>query len=771
MSTIILLLQLLRCSAFLLAVVPVFVLLIGVCRLKSAAMLRAIWGGVLLVSLFAFAIPVAVPVAQMPAMFTPLSPEKSHESQTDNAVSSPIMPQQMVHQKPSTMPFVASMSDIGTVDAMPLQEQATQPSTFAAAQAWIAQHWKMLLIAVWIVGVLVLIVRRFVLHAMLTVRLFRQIKPTDGTTRELWESLFKRHVFRSRKIPVRLTDSTGPAIIRSGFGFVLLIPETLWDELSPELRIGVLRHELGHLVHHDTLLSPLAYVLATLQWFNPAAWYALKQYNKATEWHADEFAYATPGNSTQDSGSSQLAETFLAIHRSTESLGLYLHSFSRFSTLDRVNRLVHLEQSGKEHAMKKLLVGAIALTLLLAGVFRIEFTARAEMENDAISENVTLESPATTDATETEETPTPEPDYETPFDVQLYSESFAKHVAEVEKVVRENHGMAVFGRVLDADGNPVERVDFHVSSRCGEGMMSMSNFPCGTWDGWFGTFNIISHPIMQMIERNGIPEEFKTAKFFVYTATSRPAMVELPVALGKIYYVTIVLEKTPEDELVSFSGTVLDEENQPIEEAMVFLRAMGGNGATAGLKETKSDGKGRFTFDQIASQAYQIAISKVQDGYLYEQYPVIPEEELDADHQFVLHKQRAVEIEYVYQPDGSRDFTTGDLESKTVTLESDFGRGFRFETGEMTNQARDVDFRSMFGKMQFSQVYFTQNGNGFYHAGEMSFESMTAADENPETYRAMPFPQVLPVELNHVYVVKTVDGKYVKFIVRKIIVK
>ena len=384
----ILLIHLVRCSVFLTVATLLFMLLIRVSRLKSVAIHRAIWGGVLLVSLFGFAIPITIPVVQVAETLAQPSPEPLPVTSVES------LPMQ---QYTSFTPQINTTNVIVAVpDTPPIPPQISEPPAYVVVQAWLTLHWQTLVLTVWGLGVVALFAWRLISHAMLSVRLFRQIKPIDDTNREHWETLLLRHGFRRTAVPIRLTESTGPAIIRSGFGFVLLIPETVWDELSPEVRGGVLRHELGHLVHRDTLLSPTAYVLAALQWFNPAAWYALKRYNKATEWHADEFAYGT-----QQGGSSLLAETFLAIHLSTESQGLSLQSFAQFSTLDRIDRLTTLEESEKEHIMKKIIVGAVALTLLLAGTFRVEFVAHAETEKietterkaEAVEVNLTTPEP------------------------------------------------------------------------------------------------------------------------------------------------------------------------------------------------------------------------------------------------------------------------------------------------------------------------------------------------------------------------------------------
>jgi len=101
------------------------------------------------------------------------------------------------------------------------------------------------------------------------------------------------------------------------------------------------------------------------------------------------------------------------------------------------------------------------------------------------------------------------------------------------------------------------------------------------------------------------------------------------------------------------------------------------------------------------------------------------------------------------------------------------GRGFRFATGDLSTgtpeSRRDIDFRDANGSLASHQVFHSAVGNSFYDAGEVPFESVTEADANPRVYPADPPTRSLPVNLNHVYVVKTLDGKYAKFVVRKII--
>ena len=65
-------------------------------------------------------------------------------------------------------------------------------------------------------------------------------------------------------------------------------------------RAAVLRHERTHIRRGDTLTKPLFYALACLHWWNPLAWLAFRQFERAAEQACDEAAVrgATPAERT-----------------------------------------------------------------------------------------------------------------------------------------------------------------------------------------------------------------------------------------------------------------------------------------------------------------------------------------------------------------------------------------------------------------------------------------------------------------------------------------
>jgi len=157
-----------------------------------------------------------------------------------------------------------------------------------------------------------------------------------------------------------------------------------------------------------------------------------------------------------------------------------------------------------------------------------------------------------------------------PFDSSTFPEQFAERVAQLEKDIPVNKGIVIVGRIVDAQGKPLSHRDYHALARWGNIRFEDE---ASFGEGWFISNNFISSFDRRLIEAGERhPDYGKTIKLSIYSATNEPAVVEVPLVLGTIYYADIVLDKTPENELVSLSGTVLDEENKPMDGVSVNLR-------------------------------------------------------------------------------------------------------------------------------------------------------------------------------------------------------
>jgi beta-lactamase regulating signal transducer with metallopeptidase domain len=117
-------------------------------------------------------------------------------------------------------------------------------------------HWLVVLAAIWLAG-----------SAMLLLRWFRR-----------WRWIHKQ-ARAAKLLPMRepLPVLSSAAMIEPGvFGLfrpVLLLPEGIMDNLTPEQFDAVLAHELCHARYRDNLTAALHMCVETIFWFHPLVWW------------------------------------------------------------------------------------------------------------------------------------------------------------------------------------------------------------------------------------------------------------------------------------------------------------------------------------------------------------------------------------------------------------------------------------------------------------------------------------------------------------------
>jgi bla regulator protein blaR1 len=92
------------------------------------------------------------------------------------------------------------------------------------------------------------------------------------------------------EIPIKAMSS--PALLEPGvFGVfrpVLLLPEGIFDRLTPAQLRAVLEHELCHVRHRDNLIAAIHMFVETVFWFHPLVWWIGKRMVEERERACDE---------------------------------------------------------------------------------------------------------------------------------------------------------------------------------------------------------------------------------------------------------------------------------------------------------------------------------------------------------------------------------------------------------------------------------------------------------------------------------------------------
>jgi len=385
----ILLFHLARAAIALAVFYPLVMLILRLCQPSAALLHRLAWGGVLLIPFFAMSLPfsISIPVAEnaLPIVESPAVPTFAETTLSESApyAEFPTFHAETQSFSEEEIPVHTSVATVASPEI--------ENSSIAAmiTPDGIKQMVLFTLVAVWLGGIAVFLRKRYRMHRKL-VRFFATQNPAESEElepiRKVWQALLRDHGIPFGKIPLLTTESLGPALVRKGLRFYLLIPRTLSEELpcaeSPseggpdEILRGILRHELAHYRNRDSFWTAFFRTLATLLWFHPLAWKALANYEMAAEWCCDEFAYLRPNQT----GSAVLAKTFLVIHQNTESLALNVNTFARFQTVERVDRLVRSE-TRKEPLMKKLLILGLLGLLFFGGMLHIRLVAQSDKPN------------------------------------------------------------------------------------------------------------------------------------------------------------------------------------------------------------------------------------------------------------------------------------------------------------------------------------------------------------------------------------------------------
>ena len=312
-----------------------------------------------------------------------------------------------------------------------------------------------------------------------------------------------------------------------------------------------------------------------------------------------------------------------------------------------------------------------------------------------------------------------------------------------------NGGVCIAGRVTMDD-------ETHI----GSGKDVQINLICGTdeplWiynDGWF----VMGRTLQP--SRYAIPGRL-VLRAFGYDPIDTP----ITILEGEMTYVEFVMNGTPYEDMALITGTVVNEQNEPVDGAMVSLSFPL---ASHGIYEqpymsivTGLDGQ--YLFEDLSTTKHNILASA--SGCAYHRITVTPSASETVAKDLTLYPNRKAVIDYVYQADGSCSFIGGNLQAGTIEWINGTG-GIDFSDGgvEQYKQGslRDIEMKQDCDMLNF-RIFYCNGKNGFYDAGAVDFESVTDAAESGYLIKEK------PCVVGHVYVIRTYEDNYAKFTVRSI---
>ena len=230
---------------------------------------------------------------------------------------------------------------------------------FTASLADFANHKQISLavLFVWATGVCVVLLQALRQYHQRCRVLSDTVEPTTDW-KEQWEKITKFENL-PKPVPMRMSFSVGPTLIRRWDGYELVVPMELWKVLEPRERVCLLRLQSAHLRNRNPWKFLLVRLLMLPHWFNPLAWLVLDRFDRAVEFAKDEQVY----------------------HETSDSPGLLQNALARWKESadvrffsERMERLEMLQQDASfaDTALQKAAVVGVLTLLFLALVVQVD---------------------------------------------------------------------------------------------------------------------------------------------------------------------------------------------------------------------------------------------------------------------------------------------------------------------------------------------------------------------------------------------------------------
>ena len=166
-------------------------------------------------------------------------------------------------------------------------------------------------------------------------------------------------------IPLRITNDTGPVLVWRPRGAEVLVPRELWASLPSPQRMAILRHELAHFRRGDLWKGALIRLLALVHWFNPLAWWVVRNLEECAEWLCDDAA-----SGADHAAATEYAEVLLRLGQQPRNLGVWATAMRGGRLHRRICRvLIAVAQGAIDH--EKIFAVAIPLVLLAGNLIRV----------------------------------------------------------------------------------------------------------------------------------------------------------------------------------------------------------------------------------------------------------------------------------------------------------------------------------------------------------------------------------------------------------------
>jgi beta-lactamase regulating signal transducer with metallopeptidase domain/5-hydroxyisourate hydrolase-like protein (transthyretin family) len=241
---------------------------------------------------------------------------------------------------------------VGDAEAEPVPAQASAPveapsHSFGTATAlsppgmgrFDAVFIARLLSSLWLAGCLLLGLKLLATALVLRRRLSACRPVTDAAVLELLELSRRRTGLKRTPALLVTPECLSPCIVGT-WNPKIVLPESVVTQSSTRRLCHVLAHELAHLVRGDLWTNWLLLAARILHWFNPVAWWTVREMQAEREAACDDLAFAALGEADRSAYAATMVELAASLAPSALAPGLIGLFASTCRLKARVERLL-----------------------------------------------------------------------------------------------------------------------------------------------------------------------------------------------------------------------------------------------------------------------------------------------------------------------------------------------------------------------------------------------------------------------------------------------
>jgi beta-lactamase regulating signal transducer with metallopeptidase domain/5-hydroxyisourate hydrolase-like protein (transthyretin family) len=196
-----------------------------------------------------------------------------------------------------------------------------------------------ILSSIWLAGCVLLWLKLLATALILRRRLSACRPVTDASLLELLETSRRRIGLKSTPALLVTPEYHSPCIVGT-WNSRIVLPESVVTESSTGRLRHVLAHELAHLVRGDLWTNWLLLTARILHWFNPVAWWTVREMQAEREAACDELAFAVLGETDRSAYAATIVELAASLAPSAIAPGLIGLFSSTCRLKARVERLL-----------------------------------------------------------------------------------------------------------------------------------------------------------------------------------------------------------------------------------------------------------------------------------------------------------------------------------------------------------------------------------------------------------------------------------------------